>query len=182
MKAVRWPAPRPRVARLSDVPAMAELIEGYASRGLMLPKSTADLSRHIREYRVVTDGDGRLLGCGGLRLFHQGLAEIVGLAVASDAHGRGIGASLVRSLVADAEELGVARVFAMALEVGFFDKLGFEPVPTAWLPEKVAADCRSCARRAGCREIAVQRVLRVEATAPAPGPIRRGRPLRVLSV
>ena len=171
------PATALRRARLGDVPAMAHLINGYAARGLMLPKAPADLYRLFREYRVVTDAAGAVVACGGLRVYSPDLAEIVGLAVAEGMRGRGLGGDLVRRLVSDARGLGLARVFAMTLEEPFFHGLGFRTVPRAGLPEKEGADCRGCARRAGCPEIAVLRDLRAPDAAPA-APLRRT--LRVL--
>lgn len=176
-------APAPalhRPARIADAPAMAELINGFAAQGLMLPKTVPDLARAFREYRVATDPDGRLVGCGGLRIYNEDLAEIVGLAVAEDAHGRRIGATLVEDLVEEARTLGIARVFAMTFQVDFFGRQGFTPIPIAFLPEKTAADCRTCARRVGCKEVAVMRVLEMRDVPPPPVPTGRGPALRVL--
>lgn len=171
------PVPVLRTARPGDAEAMAELINGYASRGLMLPKSPGDLARHFREYVVVVDDHAGVVACGGLRVYTRSLAEIVGLAVDEGWQGRGLGADVVKRLVAQAEELGLHRVFAMTLEEGFFHRLGFHTTQREWIPEKIAGDCRTCARRVGCREIAVFRDL-VEPQRP---PLLDGRRLRVLA-
>ncbi|MBW3533784.1 MAG: GNAT family N-acetyltransferase [Gemmatimonadetes bacterium] len=146
------PAARP--ARLSDVEAMADIINGYAARGLMLPKAPAELHRLFREYVVVADGE-RVVACGGLRVYSPALAEIVGLAVVGGQEGRGLGRRVVSTLLDEARALALARVFAMTLQEGFFHRMGFRTTSLKRLPEKTAADCRGCARRAGCREIAV---------------------------
>lgn len=161
-------APRLRRARLSDVEAMAEMINGFAARGLMLPKTPAELYRLIREFVVVTGVEGTPLGCGGLRIYGPHLAEIVALAVREDHHGLGIGGRVVDRLVEDARALGIASVFAMTLEEGFFGRRGFHAVPRRLLPEKMAADCRTCARREGCREVAVFRPLAAEGSVGIP--------------
>lgn len=176
----RRPAPdRVRTARVADVEAMARLINGYAARGLMLPKTPAQLYRVVREYVVVPEADGSVAACGGLRIYGPHRAEIVGLAVREDRQGRGHGARIVDRLVADARAMEVGEVFAMTLQEGFFRGRGFEPVARDRLPEKVAADCRGCPRRAACAEVAMLRRL---STA---GPGRRlrtgGRRLRVIS-
>jgi amino-acid N-acetyltransferase len=143
-----------RSAGLGDIEAMSAMINRFAAEGLMLPKSTAELARSFREYVVLTGPDG-VVACAGLRVYSPGLAEIVGLAVHEDWQGRGLGPRLVAHMVEQARALGIKRVFAMALQGGLFHTLGFRTIPREWLPEKVAADCKGCARRAGCREIAL---------------------------
>lgn len=143
-----------RPAALGDVQAMSTMINRFAAQGLMLPKSTAELARFFREYVVLTGPNG-VVACAGLRVYSPELAEIVGLAVHEDWQGGGLGPRLVEHLLEEARRLGIKRVFAMALEDGFFHPLGFRTIPREWLPEKVAADCKGCARRVGCKEIAV---------------------------
>lgn len=146
-------------AALEHVEGMARLIDGFARRGLMLPKSEADLCRHVREFLVVTDRDGSVVACGGLRIYRPGLAEIVGLAVDEAYHGRGLGGAVVDALLDEADRFGIGTVFAMTLQEAFFHRRGFRTVPRSRIPEKVAADCTGCFRREGCEEIAVLRTL-----------------------
>ena len=143
-----------RPAGLADVEAMARMINRYASKGLMLPKSRAELSRFFREY-VVLAGPSGMVACGGLRVYSAELAEIVGLAVHEKWQGRGLGKRIVAHLVEEAGTLDIVRVFAMAFEPEFFHPLGFRTIPRDWLPEKESADCAVCARRCACREVAV---------------------------
>ncbi|HSR43039.1 MAG TPA: GNAT family N-acetyltransferase [Longimicrobiales bacterium] len=144
-------------ATLQDVGGMARLINGFARRGLMLPKTEEELCRHVRDFVVVTDEEGAVVACGGLRIYRAGLAEIVGLAVDESRHGQGLGRTVLEALVAEARALGIATVFAMTLEEAFFHRSGFRTVPRWSIPEKVAADCTGCFRREACREIAVLR-------------------------
>jgi len=146
-----------RPAAPGDVPAMVELIHGYAAEGLMLPRGVAELRRCLTRYVVLVAPDGGLAGCGGLRVYPGGAAEIVSLAVDVAWRGRGLGAELVERLISDAGDEGITRVFAMTLNAGFFERNGFKTIPRAWLAEKEEAECRSCARRHGCREIAMHR-------------------------
>jgi hypothetical protein len=69
--------------------------------------------------------------------------------------GTGLGRRAVETLVHDARALGLQRVFALTLQDRFFHRLGFETVAISEFPEKVAADCSTCSRRATCAEIAV---------------------------
>jgi amino-acid N-acetyltransferase len=148
-----------RPARLADVPGMADLINGYATHGLMLPKTATQLYRGLRDFVIASDGEGRLLGCGALRIYDAGLAEICSLAVADAARGLGVGRTVVEALHEEATSFGLPRTFALTLEPGFFHKLGYVTVDRAVLPQKIEADCVGCPRRYACNEIAVVRTL-----------------------
>ncbi len=148
-----------RPGTFADVPLMADLINGYAAHGLMLPKATGQLYRTLREFVVAVDADGALLGCGALRIYDPGLAEVCSLAVADAARGLGVGRRVVEALHGEASAFGLARVFALTLEPGFFHRLGYETVEKSVLPQKIEADCVGCPRRDACNEIAVLRTL-----------------------
>ena len=148
---------RPAVS--ADIPDMAALINRYAAEGLMLPKTPEALSRSLRDYVVVADLGGNVRACGGLRVYSERTAEIVGLAVAPRWRGGGLGGRVVDHLVERARTFGIPRVFAMTLSVPFFARHGFLPVSRATLPEKERADCAGCAWRDACREQAVHRLL-----------------------
>ncbi len=139
---------------LADVETMSRMINRYAAKGLMLPKSPAELSRNFREY-VVLLGPGGVVACGGLRVYSNELAEVVGLAVHEEWQGGGLGSRVVEHLIEEARALEIKRVFAMAFEPRFFHPIGFRTIPREWLPEKVASDCVGCARRMECKEVAV---------------------------
>lgn len=147
-----------RRAEPSDAHEIHELLEVFVAHGQLLPRTLKQIYRTIRDYVVAIEGE-RITGCCALRIYSADVAEIGALAVAPDRHGIGIGRRLVETLVHDAGTLGLRRVFALTLEDGFFHRLGFEATTLSEFPEKVAADCSSCARRATCREIAVARTL-----------------------
>ena len=142
-----------REALPTDVEEMHALLEGFARQGLLLPRAVDEVYRNFREF-VVAEHDGRIVGCAGLRMYTADLGEVVALAVSDESHGRGVGRLVVETLLAQAKSLGLRQVIALTLQPGFFSKLGFEPVNVADYPQKVAADCSRCARRATCNEIA----------------------------
>lgn len=143
-----------RGASLEDVPAIAALLDGWARKGLVLPRTIGQLYRNVREFTVATRGDV-VVGSVALRLYSPALAEIGALAVDGAHHGGGVGRRLVESQIDLARRLGLERVFALTLQDGFFHRLGFRTVPIAEFPDKIAADCAACAKRAACAEIAV---------------------------
>lgn len=147
-----------RQARITDVPQIAELLEEYARRGLVLPRPIGALYRHVREFLVAVEGD-RVVGCGALRLYSPDLAEVGALAVAEDCQGKKIGRRIVEALVEEARAFGVRRVFAMTLQEPFFNRLGFRTVPMTDVPEKIEADRQEGIDRAKCMKATVVRDL-----------------------
>jgi amino-acid N-acetyltransferase len=63
-----------RPAQHEDVDAIARIIGGRASQGLMLPRSHACLSAALPDY-VVADLNGHMIGCGGLQEYAKDSAE-----------------------------------------------------------------------------------------------------------
>ena len=148
-----------RPARIADMGHVEPLINGFAARELMLPKTLEQLTRGFREFVVATDPEGRVLGCGALRVYTPQLAEIASLAVDENAHGLGVGGKLVAQLEVEAQRLEIGTVFALTLRDGFFHRLGFRTVPKEMFPLKVWSDCRSCPKLHACDEIAVVKEL-----------------------
>jgi amino-acid N-acetyltransferase len=148
-----------RKARMSDIPDLLDLINGYAARGIMLPRTELEISESIREFSVALAG-GRLVGCGALHFYSPAMGEIRSLAVREDAKTHGIGRQLVETLANEAREFSLSCVFAFTYVADFFRKLSFEEVERGALPLKVWKDCLRCPKFQSCDEIAVMRVLR----------------------
>ncbi len=144
-----------RHASLADAPAIESLVNLYAARGMMLPKSLVQVFENLREFVVAVDETGTVLGCAALRLMWHDLAEVRSLAVSEEAQGLGLGRRLVQALVDEARTMGLARVFALTYQELFFEKLGFERCSKDIFPQKVWADCRACPKRHCCDEIAM---------------------------
>lgn len=150
-----------RKAGMRDIAAILELINGYAARGIMLPRTEFEMSEAIRDFTVVVAG-GVLLGCGALHFYSPTAGEIRSLAVAEQAKTQGVGRRLVESLVAEAQQYELDVVFAFTYVVDFFSKVGFHPVERGILPLKAWKDCLRCPKFHACDEIAVMRILRPE--------------------
>jgi len=148
-----------RKARMSDIPDLLDLINGYAARGIMLPRTELEISESIRDFSVVLAG-GDLVGCGALHFYSPVVGEIRSLAVREDAKTHGVGRQLVETLVNEATEFSLSCVFAFTYVADFFRKLSFDEVERGALPLKVWKDCLRCPKFQSCDEIAVMRVLR----------------------
>jgi amino-acid N-acetyltransferase len=150
-----------RKAVMRDIPPILDLINGYAAKGVMLPRTEFELSEAIRDFTVVTHGNS-LLGCGALHFYSPALAEIRSLAVDEKAKTHGVGRRLVRALVQEAQEYELDAAFAFTYVTGFFEKVGFHVVERGFLPLKAWKDCLRCPKFQACDEIAVLRILRPE--------------------
>ncbi len=143
-----------RNAKTSDAGAIHSLISYYAELDRMLFCSVADIYEKLQSFKVAQE-EGRIVGCCALQVTWRDLAEIKSLAVDNGSASRGIGRALVAAALADAGDLGMAKVFTLTLEPGFFEKMGFTRVDKAALPMKVWSDCARCSKQDNCDEIAM---------------------------
>jgi len=148
-----------RKARMHDIPAILELINGYAAKGMMLPRTEFEMSEAIRDFTVIVR-DGELLGCGALHFYSPTVGEIRSLAVAEHAKTQGVGRQLIEALVDEGEAYELNALFAFTYVVDFFNKVAFHVVERGVLPLKAWKDCLRCPKFHACDEIAVLRVLR----------------------
>lgn len=143
-----------RRAMPADGPALCDLMDTYTRLGLLLPRTQEQVYRHLREYVVAVE-DGVVVGCAGLRIYSEVLAEVVGVAIAATHHRKGIGRVLVEAVLEEARQLSIRRVFALTLQEQFFHRLGFRTVPMTEVPEKIAADKIEGIDRAKCMKATV---------------------------
>ena len=143
-----------RNAKISDAKAIYSLINSYAERDRMLFRSMADIYENLQAF-AVAELDGSVVGCCALQVVWSDLAEIKSLAVDESNRGSGVGKMLVAAAAERAAELGIAKVFALTLDPGFFEKLGFEVNEKDGLPMKVWSDYAKCPKQQHCDEIAV---------------------------
>lgn len=150
-----------RKAVMHDISPILDLINGYAAKGVMLPRTEFEMSEAIRDFTVILSGE-RLLGCGALHFYSPALAEIRSLAVSEEAKTLGVGRRLVGALITEAQEYELDAAFAFTYVTAFFEKVGFHMVERGALPLKAWKDCLRCPKFQACDEVAVLRVLRPE--------------------
>ena len=59
----------------ADIPAVLQLINGYAAQGIMLPRTEFEISENIRDFTVAYAGP-KLLGCGALHFYTPVSGEV----------------------------------------------------------------------------------------------------------
>jgi amino-acid N-acetyltransferase len=148
-----------RKASMQDIPALLDLINGYAARGIMLPRTEFEMSENMRDFMVAYDGR-TLAGCGAMHFYSPQMGEVRSLAVAESHKKHGIGRLMVDALVHEAKLYGLDAVFAFTYVEEFFAKAGFHEVERGELPLKAWKDCLRCPKFQACDEVAVVRVLR----------------------
>lgn len=126
------------LARESDAAAIAALNNRYAPDGLTLPRTPTFVAARLESYRVVRDAAGRVVGCVAVDEYAPSLAELVSLAVAPEAQGRGLGRRLIAAAERLARQRGYAELFAVSLADTLFLAAGFRASSIAHYPEKAA--------------------------------------------
>jgi len=149
-------------ARIKDGTQIHKLINHFADRGDMLARSLSEIYENIRDYFVIKQGE-RVIACAALHVSWSDLAEVKSLAVAEESQQQRIGAQLVEACLKEAKELGLATVFCLTYQPGFFEKCGFSLVDKAELPHKVWGECYLCPKFPNCDEVALIYRLEVEA-------------------
>lgn len=131
-------APTVEHADESDIAAISALNNLFAPDGLTLPRSEAFVTAHLQDYQVIRDATGAVLGCVALDEYSPSLVELVSLAVAPSAQGRGLGRQLIQAADTLARERGFPEIFAISFADQLFLSMGFRESTIAQYPEKIA--------------------------------------------
>ena len=142
-----------RKPTLKDAPGIQKLIQHYAERKFLLPRTLNQVHEDLRDF-VVCEKDGQIVGCGALHLWSD-LAEIRSLAVAENQWRLGVGTALVRACLGEAKTLGVKTIFVLTYQPDFFERLGFRRVSKDKFPHKIWVDCANCPQFPNCTETAL---------------------------
>lgn len=145
-----------RKATVRDVQTIHRLLKKHADRGELLPRALSDLYDDVRDFSVFEEKrGGSIIGVCALHVSWEDLAEVRSLAVCRQYQGKGIGSRLVTAALAEAQGLGIRRVFTLTYRPDFFNKHGFKIVDKATLPQKIWAECIKCVKFPDCDEIAM---------------------------
>jgi amino-acid N-acetyltransferase len=145
---------RIRKARIADIKEIQKLVNEFARREEMIPRSINELYENIRDF-VVSEEKGKIHGVCALHILWEDLAEIRSLAVKKESQRMGIGKKMVKKCLDEAKALGVKRVFALTYRPFFFKKMGFADIDKSDLPQKIWGDCIRCPKFPECDEFAL---------------------------
>ncbi|MEK4326853.1 N-acetyltransferase [Paenibacillus sp. FSL R7-0312] len=143
-----------RNATVEDVEPLYLMIEEYAQRGIMLPRSRQALARQIDQF-VIAEIGGRFVGCGSLFRLGNDLVEVRSIGLRDEGKGKGVGSMILEKLTEEARRQKIPKIMALTYAVDFFLRNGFDVVEKEIFPEKVWTDCVNCKKQHACDEIAV---------------------------
>jgi amino-acid N-acetyltransferase len=149
-----------RKARIGDVRDIHRIINKFAKKDKMLPRSLNEIYENIRDFLVCIE-KGRITGVCALHILWEDLAEVRSIAVLKDYQRKGIGKRLVKECLKEAKSLGINRVFALTYNPEFFIEMGFREIDKNTLPQKIWGDCLKCPKFPECNEVAVIKDIRL---------------------
>jgi amino-acid N-acetyltransferase len=155
MRKSRSQPPKIRTAVQSDTKRIHDLIAQHMQEGRLLPRPLSELDVHVNRFVVAVDGRGAIVGCGELAPLSHSVAEVRSLVVSGKRRGSGVGRRIVSELRERARSAGYDDLCVFAHQPAYFAHMGFSIVPHTWLPEKIAADCHSCALFRQCGQYAM---------------------------
>jgi len=143
-----------RKAEMADVKSIHRLINDGAAKDEMLARSLSDIYEKLRDFHVC-ERDGRVVGCCGLHVVWDNIAEIRSLMVEAGSRRAGLGALLVERCLAEGRKLGINRIFVLTYIPRYFEKHGFRQTSKEKLPHKVWTECVKCPKFPDCGETAM---------------------------
>ncbi|MDE3104846.1 MAG: GNAT family N-acetyltransferase [Acidobacteriota bacterium] len=144
-----------RKAKLQDAVNIFELVNSLSGDGTLLRRSYSEICENVRDFHIAESESGVFLGCGALHLYGPHLAEVRSIVVKPEAKGQGAGGRILRALLQEADEQGVASVCLFTRIPDFFYHFAFRTVDRTVLPDKIYKDCQSCPRLYACDEVAM---------------------------
>lgn len=143
-------------AKIQDVPQIHQLINHFAGKDEMLPRSLSDIYENIRDYFVYRQGE-RVVACAALHIMWSDLAEIKSVAVAEECQKQGVGTMLIEACLKEVGSLGIPTIFCLTYQPAFFEKFGLNQIDKMELPRKVWIECYRCPKFPDCGEVALIR-------------------------
>jgi amino-acid N-acetyltransferase len=147
-----------RKAKIKDIKQIQKLINSFAQKDIMLPRSLNELYENIRDFWVAEEGS-KIVGCSALHISWDDLAEIKSFAVDKNKQKKGIGRELITVCIDEARKLGAGKIFVLTYKPDYFKRFGFRRIKHADLPHKIWAECINCPKFPDCQETALLKIL-----------------------
>lgn len=140
-----------RKAITNDVEYIHKLINKFAAKDLMLPRSLSEIYENLRDYYVCVDNN-IVIGCSSLHIYWKNLAELRSVAVDESYQGGSIATKLINLCLEEARSLDIKRIFVLTYVPDFFKRHGFHPISKEELPHKIWSECVRCHKFPDCNE------------------------------
>ena len=125
-----------RPMALQDVSDVLRIMQPFVERGILVPRSEAQLEEAVADF-IVFEVDDSVHACAALHEFPERVGEIAGIAVDEHYLHLGVGPKMVDFLCERALRKGLTAAFVLTTQTAdWFQKLGFEEADPSVLPEK----------------------------------------------
>ena len=141
-----------RKANIKDIKKIHRIVNSFAEKGVMLPRSLNALYSSARDF-FVFEQNGKILGCAALAPSWQDIAEIRSVAVIKKYHKKEIGTQLVNACIREAKEFGFKKIFLLTYVPNYFKKFGFRVADKKKFPHRIWTECINCPKFPKCDEI-----------------------------
>jgi argininosuccinate lyase/amino-acid N-acetyltransferase len=158
LNAQRAAAMSVRRARMSDVDSISELVEFWANKGEILPRSRDNIIHDIQNF-VVAEVDGTVVGCASLYIYQTGLAEIRSVVVHEEVHQQGQGQALVQYLLEFANQIELQKIIVLTYIPAYFLALGFHNIEKSSLADNIIEDSEQSPHKDPADEVAMEYIV-----------------------
>lgn len=124
-----------RAAAADDAERIHATLRANAADPSLFQQPLRRVRENLREF-VVAEDAGHVVGCAQLHRSREHL-EILAVAVAPEAHGRGVGGALMRACVDRATTAGAQVLWLATAKPAYFARFGFVPITKWRLPLRV---------------------------------------------
>ena len=158
LNAQRAAAMSVRRAKMSDVDSIHALVNYWADKGEILPRSRDNVIHDIQNF-VVAELDGVVVGTASLYIYQTGLAEIRSVVVEQNAQQQGQGEALVQYLLEFAHQMELEQIIVLTYIPKYFAQLGFNLIDKSSLAENIIEDSEPSPHKDPDDEVAMEYIV-----------------------
>ncbi len=147
-----------RRAKMSDVDSVYHLVNYWADKGEILPRTRDSIIHDIQNF-VVAELDGDVVGTASLYIYQTGLAEIRSLVVEESAQKQGQGEALVQYLLEFAHQMELEQIIVLTYIPQYFTQLGFNVIDKDSLADNIIEDSEPSPHKDPADEVAMQYIV-----------------------
>ncbi len=158
LNAQRAAAMSVRRAKMSDVDSIHTLVNYWADKGEILPRSRDNVIHDIQNF-VVAELDGVVVGTASLYIYQTGLAEIRSVVVKQSAQQQGQGQALVQYLLEFAHQMELEKIIVLTYIPKYFSQLGFNLIDKHSLADNIIEDSEPSPHKDPDDEVAMEYIV-----------------------
>ena len=158
LNAQRAAAMSVRRARMSDVDCIHQLVNLWAGKGEILPRTRNNIIHDIQNF-VVAELDGKVVGTASLYIYQTGLAEIRSVVVEDSAQKQGQGEALIQYLLEFAYQMELEQIIVLTYIPQYFEQLGLNLIDKSSLADNIIEDSEPSPHKDPADEVAMEYIV-----------------------